>query len=333
MRRRHFLRLGAGAALSLTGGAPCEPASTPVIDAHVHLFDTLRPGGVPWPEKSDVIYRPALPDGYAAIARPFGVVGAIAIEASPLREDNDWVLRLIAEHPIIVGLVGDLVPGSPEFARDLERLAANPFFLGIRCGNLWNRDLFADAGNSDFIAGLRRLASAGLVMDSANPDPRLIEAILRVSQQVPELRIVIDHLPHAALPGSEAALREYEAHLKEVSANPRVFVKLSEIPVLIDGRVPSAVGYYRHKLDALWDLFGEERVLFGSDWPNSDHVAPYAKTFAIVRAYVREKGSRAQERFFWRNSLSAYHWHPRMPEQHLALFDGGGNRARSAVSG
>ena len=315
MERRNLLRVGLGAAIGFAVDAQGASQTTPIIDAHIHLFDTQRPGGVPWPEKTDTIYRPALPDRYASLAKPFGVVGAIVVEASPLREDNDWVLQLIAHHPIILGLVGNLVPGSPSFAGDLERLRVNPLFLGIRCGNLWKHDLSADARNPAFIADLRRLASAGLVMDSANPDPKLIEAILGISQQIPELRIVIDHLPNASLPNTPDGVREYWANLKSLSGNPRVFVKLSEIPTKIDGRVPTEVAYYRQKLDAIWDVFGEDRILFGSDWPNSDHVASYAETFAIARDYVTEKGRVAKDKYFNQNSIAAYRWRPRSPDQ------------------
>src|ERR1700744_214295 len=123
MDRRSALKLGLGAAI----GVAAEPfVPQRVIDTHIHLFDTRRPGGVPWPEKTDTIYRPALPPRYASIAKPFGVVGAIAVEASPLRADNDWVLQLIEHHPIIVGFVGDLIPGSSSFAADLDRLRSNP---------------------------------------------------------------------------------------------------------------------------------------------------------------------------------------------------------------
>ena len=152
-------------------------------------------------------------------------------------------------------------------------------------------------------------------MDSANPDPKLIAAILRVSEQVPELRIVIDHLPHAVLPEDRDELTAYWANLNALGKNPRVFVKLSEIPVRVNGRVPTEVSFYRSKLDRIWDIFGEDRILFGSDWPNSDHVADYEETFGIVRAYVAEKGGIVEEKFFWRNSVAAYRWHPRDASQ------------------
>lgn len=308
MDRRSALKLGFGAAIGL---AAEPPAQQPVIDTHIHLFDTSRPGGVPWPEKTDEIFQPALPPRYAGISGPFGILGAIAIEASPLRSDNDWILQLIATHPLIVGFVGDLVPGSSSFAADLDRVRKNPLFLGIRCGNLWNRDLSVDATSATFIADLRRFASAGLTMDSANPDSKLIAALLRVSQQIPELRIVIDHLPHAALPDDTTVLKEYRANLKELSRNRQVFVKLSEIPVRADGRLVTDVSHYSEKLDELWDVFGEDRVLFGSDWPNSDHVATFAETFGIVKRYMAAKSPEARDKYFCRNSIAAYRWSPR----------------------
>ena len=147
----------------------------PIIDTHIHLFDPTRTGGVPWPPKDDeVIYKPALPSRYEQLTRTLGVAGAIVVEASPLESDNDWVLQQAADHPLVVGLVGNLVPGTPSYGRELDRLQSNPLFVGIRYGNLWDRDLSADWKKPGFVSDLRKFASAGLVLDSANPDPKLI---------------------------------------------------------------------------------------------------------------------------------------------------------------
>ncbi|MHB1939028.1 MAG: hypothetical protein ACYCOR_21010 [Acidobacteriaceae bacterium] len=91
------------------------PSGTPIIDSHIHLFDTQRSGGVPWPKllRDAVIHKPALPDRYSKIARPSGVVGAIAVEASPLASDNDWVLCVAAGNSMIVGVVGNLYREYP----------------------------------------------------------------------------------------------------------------------------------------------------------------------------------------------------------------------------
>ncbi|MFP5208085.1 MAG: amidohydrolase family protein [Acidobacteriota bacterium] len=317
MRRRDLLKLAA-----MSAGAPAfrqlagaQTRSMPVIDTHIHLFDPTRPGGVPWPEKGDVIYKPSLPPRYAALSAPLGIVGAIAIECSSLASDNDWLLNVVGRNPIMVGMVGDLIPGSPSYRKDLDRLHANPLFLGIRYGNLWNRDLYVDIDKPGFVDGLKALAEAGLVMDSANPDPRLIAAILRVTERVPDLRIVVDHLPNATLPAEKSKQREYWANLHRLAQSPRVYVKLSEIPVRTNGKLITDPAYYRAKLDAIWDVFGEDHVLFGSDWPNSDHVATYAQTFAIVRAYIAGKSDGAREKYFWKNSIAAYRWKPRRADQ------------------
>jgi L-fuconolactonase len=323
MDRREVLKLAGSTAfawasrpIASLSPAPITPASIPILDAHIHLFDTGRPGGVPWPEKSDaILYKPALPEQYAALAKPLGVVGAIAIEASPLASDNDWVLGIAEKNPIIVGMVGDLVPGSPSYLHELERLHSNPLFLGIRYGNLWKRDLASDLNKPEFIPGLKRLAEFGLELDTANPNAELIRAIADVAELIPDLTIVIDHLPSSPIPTAAPQRNEYWSVLRHLSQNPRVFIKLSEIPVRVDGVVENDRAFYKARLDAIWDVFGEDHILYGSDWPNSDHVATYSQTLTIVRAYVAPKGQRVCEKFFWKNSISAYKWHRRLPDQ------------------
>ncbi len=122
---------------------------------------------------------PALPDRYRKLAEPLGIVGAVKVEASPWIEDNLWVLEVAQRDPIIVGVVGNLEPEKPEFPEYLERYRKNPLFRGIRCGNLWGRDLTAQVSSPAFIRGLELLAQADLVMDTANPRVPLLDAIVR----------------------------------------------------------------------------------------------------------------------------------------------------------
>ena len=317
MQRRDLLKLAALGAGASALRLPAQASGPmPVIDAHIHLFDTLRPGGVPWPEKTDtVLYKPALPQRYIGESAALGVVGAIAIEASPLATDNQWLLNVVANEPLILGVIGNLVPGSETYLHDLERLRGNSLFLGIRYGNLWNRDLAADLENPGFIEGLKALARAGLVLETANPDPRLIDAIVEIAERVPDLRIVIDHLPHAPIPAEPEARDRYLQNLRLLAGSPRVFIKLSEIPVRTNGKLVTDPHFYQASLNAIWDIFGEDHILFGSDWPNSDHAATYAQTFAIVRGYMARKTPAAREKYFWKNSIAAYKWQRRRSNQ------------------
>ena len=318
MLRRDLLK----SATTLAAGSLATPllralgASIPVIDAHIHLFDPSRPGGVPWPEQSNaVLYHPALPDRYAGLAQPHGVVGAIAIECSPWLVDNFWLQDVVERNPIMLGFIGDLEPGSPEFATTLDRLHRSPLFLGMRYGNLWNRDLGAGLQKPEFISGLKMLSQAGLVLETANPDPALIAAVLAVSDHVPELRIVIDHLPHADPPADVTARTNYESNLRELSHRPTVFVKGSEIVRRNGSKVNLDTDFYRAALDQLWDRFGEDRVFFGSDWPNSDTLTTYDETFGIAKNYISTRSLSAQEKYFWKNSTAVYKWSSRAPAQ------------------
>jgi predicted TIM-barrel fold metal-dependent hydrolase len=117
-----------------------------------------------------------------AIARlqvPLGIVGAIEVEASPWLEDNQWVLDVAEKDKIIVGTVGNLEPGKPDFRQQLERFQRNPLFRGIRYGNIWDRDLSRELSNPEFVSDLRILAEEGLALDTANPNPALIAAVVQ----------------------------------------------------------------------------------------------------------------------------------------------------------
>jgi L-fuconolactonase len=310
VQRRTFL---ATTAAAVTAGA--APA-IPIIDTHIHLFDPARPQGIPWPPKENAaLYQPALPPRYRKIAVPLGIKGAIEIECSPWLDDNQWVLDVARHDTIMVGTVGDLEPGKPEFRSQLDRFHRNPLFLGIRYGNLWGRDIGKELPKAEFVAGLKALADAGLELDTANPTPALIADMLRVTDRVPTLRIVIDHLPRLEPPAEAAARRAYEGDLRELGKRPQVYVKVSGVLRRIGGKVPDDLNVYRATLDQLWEIFGADRLIYGSDWPNSDQWAPYDRELKVVREYFLGKGPEAAEKYFWKNSVAAYRWRKREAAQ------------------
>ena len=295
-------------AAASSGRAAAQGAAVPIIDTHIHLFDPTRPQGAPYsgPRLPGVAPVPAYPERYRRLAAPLGSVGAIKVEASPWVEDNLWVLDVAQRDTMIVGVVGNLEPDKPEFKEYLDRYRRHPLFRGIRYGNLWGRDIARQADNPVFIEGLKVLADADLVLDTANPRLTLLEAVLRISDKVPTLRVVLDHLPSFEPAGAER--QAYDAALRAFASRPQIYVKLSAIIHRVDGQVSTDLSRYRERLDLLVAAFGEDRILFGSDWPNSDGVAPIGEVFRVAKEYFSSKPRSTAEKYFWRNSVAAYKW-------------------------
>jgi predicted TIM-barrel fold metal-dependent hydrolase len=312
--RRSFLRTAAATPLTCVAWAQAAPL--PIIDTHIHLFDPTRPEGVPWPPKDGGIpHVPTLPSRFREVSKSSGAVGAIEVECSPRVEDNQWVLDVAEKDPIMVGTVGNLEPGDPAFARNLERFHKNRLFRGIRYGYLWGRDLRGGLAKAETIAGLRLLAQADLVLDTVGPRVQFLEDVVRITDAVPGLRIVIDHLPRLARPQDAQGGATYDAAMRELGQRRQVFVKVSEVLNRVDGRVPLELSFYRAKIDELWGTFGEDRLLYGSDWPNSDPLGTYEQVFGIVHEYFSAKGREAAEKYFWKNSVAAYNWVRRADNQ------------------
>ena len=310
-RRRDFL---AAAVAASAAGAGAQTRTVPIIDCHIHLFDQTRPQGAPY-SGGGLNKEPALPARYRRLAAPLGIVGAVEVEASPWIEDNLWVLEVEEKAPLMVGTIGNLQPEKPEFREYLERYHKNKLFLGIRYGNLWGYDLVKQVVNPVFIEGLKLLQQAGLAMDTANPRPDLMDAVIRVTDRVPGLRVIVDHAPGMMARLDAGARPAVEATMGELAKRPQVYVKISQVMRVEDGRPINDAATYKPLLDYFFDTFGEDRLVFGSDWPNAAAVDNLPAIVKIVRDYFDTKGRTASEKYFWKNSIAAYRWIHRDPKQ------------------
>ena len=290
-----------------------QVGSIPIIDTHIHLFDATRPQGAPYAGPGGDSPRVSLPPRFRRLAEPLGIVGAIKVEASPWIEDNLWALQVAEQDTMIVGVIGNLQPDKLEFPEYLDRFRKNALFRGIRYGNLWGYNLSQQVDNTTFIDGMKRLAAAELVLDSANPDLSLLQAIVRLNDRVPELRIIIDHLP--AMEPAKGERAEYEKLLAELKHRSGVYLKLSSVIHRVAGTVATELSAYRDRMDSLMGIFGEDRVIFGSDWPNSDGVASLDSIVKLTREYLATQPQRIAEKVLWRNSIAAYRWTPRSENQ------------------
>jgi L-fuconolactonase len=311
MNRRDFL--AAAAAVTAAGTAHADAGPIPIIDTHLHLFDPTRPQGVPYPKVPNPPQQ--LPSQYREDVLPLGIVGGIKVEASPWIEDNLWVLEAIKNEPIIVGMIGNLNPTKPEFREYLERYRRNKLFLGIRYGNVWEGDsLVAALDSADFIANMKAFAQTGLTLEVANPRFDLIDATVRLTDKVPELRVVLGHLQALPLPTARDVMRTYSGNLRELRQR-KVYAKVSGLPRPADGQSPWDPASYQPMLDFIWDIFGEDFIVFAAGWsrmpPQPQQLPPIErmkKNLKVFHEYVLVKGRPAAEKFFWKNSVPAFRW-------------------------
>lgn len=301
--RRKFLAMS-GAAITAAAVWGGEDA-IPIIDTHFHLYDPTRPQGAPFPKTPNA--PPFLPKDFRESAIPLGIVGGIKVEASPWVEDNLWVLMIIENEPMIVGMIGNLDPSKPEFREYLDRYHRNKLFLGIRYGNVWEgQDLVAVVDRPDLIANMKVFAQTGLTFEVANPRLDLIDATVRLTSKVPELRVVLGHLQALPLPSDRAVLKTYTDNLKELSKR-NVYVKVSGVPGFRPNtQTAPDPAVYKPALDLFWETFGEDRIVYAG----RNKVA-----LEVLQAYCKAKGRSASEKFFWKNSISAFKWIKRDPKQ------------------
>jgi L-fuconolactonase len=312
MNRREFLQTTSAAAVLTATGCVGSRSAKPspahiIIDCHTHFYDPTRPEGVPWPGRNETfLYRRILPADYLAEPVPTPVSGTVVVEASGWVEDNQWILDLARNEKFIVGFCGNLDPASDAFATNLARFAANPLYRGIRVsgGNFTNV-----LRNGEFTRRLGLLAERDLQLD-VNIGVEALPEVGRLAREFPSLRIVIDHLANTAIDGRSPD-PAWRRAMGEAARHPNVFAKVSG---LVEGAgrnsrpSPTATEFYAPWLNAIWNDFGEDRLIYGSNWPVSALFAPLFDVQRIVEEYFKAKGGMAATKVFADNARTAYRW-------------------------
>jgi L-fuconolactonase len=253
-----------------------------VIDAHLHLWNTER---LPYewlqrPENA-AINRTFGVEDFRSLAARAGVDRAVLVQAADTAADTEAMFEIASAHPEIAGVVAWVPLDRPdEAAIQLDRLAARPGFAGIR-------NLIHDQPDPDWLLrppvgdGLALLEQQGIPFDVISVLPRHLSHVPVLSERYPALRMVLDHLAHPPLggadpvgPGSWTDAAHWGELITAAARNPLVFAKVS-------GLYPPDPSWtaedLRGVVEFAFELFGPDRLMFGSDWPVAELGGGYVK--------------------------------------------------------
>lgn len=249
------------------------------IDAHQHFWLMKdREGQWPPPELA-AIYRDFMPPDLQPLLSDAGIEGTVLVQTMESGADTAFMLDLAEKHRFIRGVVGWVDLKGPDAAGEIAALAKNPKLRGMRpmLQGLDQDDWIADPALDAAIAAL---IAHSLVFD-ALVLPRHLPHLLDFAQRHRQLPVVIDHgaKPWIAT-GHYTGWRQDMARL---AALPQVHCKLSGLWTEAGDRKPEATRPYA---ETIFELFGPERTLWGSDWPVLRLAGGYGDWHAFCREII-----------------------------------------------
>lgn len=298
------LALCLGACTSEEEASSSQPVKH-LIDTHIHLYDTTRELKVSWPPESDkVLYRPHLPEEYSTVAKAAGVTGVVIVEASKELEDNEWVLDLVQGDDFYIGLVGNVDVYREDFAEQIAQLKQDSRFVGIRPRG----DKPIDYTDEAVLGSLKVLADYELTMDYLTNGGGIsgIEIIEAVAAKIPGLTIVVNHCLGYDFDGAPPS-EDWVAAVKKLAAHENVYCKISGLfQRSVPQPAPLDPKHYESVLEVLWEGFGQDRLVYGSNWPVTRKTGDYESYLNLVEQFISKKGQEAREAYYWKNAAAAY---------------------------
>lgn len=274
--------------------------NTPRIDSHQHFW-RYSPAEYPWIKPGSPIQRSFLPEDLAPLLKRNGFDYCIAVQARQTVGETSWLLQLAAEHRFIAGVVGWVDLRSWRVWPQLREFANNPKLVGIR-------HVVQDEPDDEFMlrpefmAGISYLGKFDLAYDLL-VFPKQLPAAIRLAREFPRQRFILDHI---AKPGIRAgAIEPWGMHVRELAQCPNVYCKIS-------GMVTEAKWNnwtereFRPYLDLVWQAFGEDRLMIGSDWPVCLLSADYGKAAGITLNYLKQFPEQIRARVLGGNAIRAY---------------------------
>jgi L-fuconolactonase len=251
-----------------------------LTDTHQHFwkFDPVRDAWIT-PEM-DVLRRNFLPDDLQPVLNTCGITGTIAVQADQSTTETNFLLHLAAEYPFIKGVVGWIDLQSKDLESELECFSGNPVLKGFR--HIVQAE--TDPGfllRPDFLKGLKLISDLGYTYDVLIK-PHQLPMAIAFAQNLPQAKLVIDHLAKPPIRSGE---------WKDWAGLIRAFRDLNHVYCKVSGMVTEADSgnlnpeNFRIYLDVITEVFGTERLMYGSDWPVCLLATDYASQLRIVTDY------------------------------------------------
>jgi len=271
------------------------------IDAHQHFwkFDPRRDSWIT--DEMSILKRDFSPEDLAPELAARNIDGSVAVQTAQSEEETSYLLELAAHSTRIAGVVGwvDMLSARAEerlrYFSKFERLRG---FRHIVQSEPDDRFLL----NPDFLRGIRLLRKFDFTYDILIY-PRQLPAAVEFAAKFPEQRFVIDHMAKPEIKARKT--KEWAAQMRSIAANPNVFCKVSGLVTEADWKNWHA-GDFKYYLDVVFEAFGAERLMFGSDWPVCLLAGSYRHIVELVEDYVRSNAPARLENIFGGNATSFY---------------------------
>jgi L-fuconolactonase len=249
------------------------------IDAHQHFwrYDAVA---YPWIDSGmDVLRRDWLPQDLRPLLDAQGIHACIAVQARADEAETDFLLDLALRHDWIAGVIGWVDLHADDLDARLERWRNSHGLAGFRHVLQDDPDVAATLADPRFNRGVRELQARGLVYEVLVRGAAQLEQTLDFCARHDRQWLVLDHLGKPAIGGDQD--RRWHAVLRELAVMPHVMCKLSGLVTeTVEPDIDANV--LRRYLDTALDLFGPQRLLFGSDWPVCLLSASYDEVARIV---------------------------------------------------
>lgn len=270
------------------------------IDAHQHYW-TLGLGHNDWPPPElSAIHRDFMPDDLRPHLAAAGITKTVLVQAAPNLAETEFLLDVAEREETVAAVVGWVDVWSPTARSDLERFKRHPKFRGIRPMLQGMEDTFCIL-QPEAMRTLEMLPGLGLRFD-ALIQPRHLPVITALADRLPDLPIVIDHGAKPFI--AKGILEPWQADMAALAGRRNVCVKLSGL-VAEAGR-GWTVDRLKPYADYLIEVFGPQRVMFGSDWPVVDLHASYEQWWLAANELLRDLHESARQAVFCTSATRFY---------------------------